>query len=84
MTLKSNLQVPNLKSFPGAACPHPDPTIACCHLRIARLSPQWPYQSKMAGSSSGHPKVNMHSILRLLHMTVMTLHDFCSKVILSL
>ena len=84
MTLKSNLQVPNFKNFPGAACPHADPTIACWHLCITCLSPQWPYQSKMAGFSSGHPKVNMHSILWLLHMTVMTLHDFCSMVIFSL
>ena len=42
--LRSDLRVPNLKKFPGGACPQ-NP-LACTRLKAyAHPSSQWPYQS---------------------------------------
>ena len=39
--LGSDLRVPNFKNFPGGACPETPPSL---------FTPQWPYQSNIAGS----------------------------------
>ena len=52
--LRSNLRVPNLKYFPGGACPQTSLAYSLLILKAyAHPSSQWPYQSKIASSGAG-------------------------------